>query len=111
MLAHEHSIALATACDTRCAGAATKPPPRLRRAAVSPCLSQVKELGVVVAHGDDVSDWRGRLIVDLAIHLARAGVWEVGGRQGKGCLEMRRQWSRPHGSCLQLGLPGARLSC
>ncbi|KAG2435184.1 hypothetical protein HXX76_007267 [Chlamydomonas incerta] len=33
----------------------------------------VKELGVVIAHGDDVSDWRGRLIMDLAIHLARAG--------------------------------------
>ncbi|KAG2446642.1 hypothetical protein HYH02_008214 [Chlamydomonas schloesseri] len=33
----------------------------------------VKELGVVIAHGDDVSDWRGRLILDLAIHLARAG--------------------------------------
>ncbi|GLI66835.1 hypothetical protein VaNZ11_010791, partial [Volvox africanus] len=35
--------------------------------------SGVKELGIVFAHGSDVSDWRGRLLTELAVSLARMG--------------------------------------
>ncbi|KAG2485579.1 hypothetical protein HYH03_015740 [Edaphochlamys debaryana] len=33
----------------------------------------VKELGVILAHGREPSDWRGRLLSELAVGLARAG--------------------------------------
>ncbi len=34
---------------------------------------QVKELGIVIAHGSEASDWRGRLLAELAVSLARSG--------------------------------------
>ncbi len=42
------------------------------RVCPAPCV-QVKDVGVVLAHGNDASEWKGRLLTEVAGQLARAG--------------------------------------
>ena len=35
--------------------------------------SSLKEVGIILAHGNDADDWRGKLMTELAVTLAKAG--------------------------------------
>ena len=36
--------------------------------------SELKEVGVILAHGNDADEWRGKLLTELAVALAKQGM-------------------------------------
>jgi hypothetical protein len=34
---------------------------------------QIKETGIILAHGNNANEWKGKLLTDIAAHLAAQG--------------------------------------
>lgn len=58
----------------------------------APCEScvQVRDVGVVLAHGNDASEWKGRLLTEVASQLARAGRCVCRWARGRWCARCTR---------------------
>jgi len=39
--------------------------------------SELKEVGIILAHGNDADEWRGKLLTELAVALAKQGAYRV----------------------------------
>lgn len=37
--------------------------------------AEIKEVGIILAHGNDADDWRSRLLSEVALELGKAGAW------------------------------------
>lgn len=42
-------------------------------ACIGAMIKQVKETGIVLGHGSNASDYKGKLLTDVAVHLASQG--------------------------------------